>query len=85
MPHAIPFPPPGFDELDIDAQYAYLRDLEDYLYALYDEVPQWQLEIVRERLAEHRANPTDTVPGEVVMAEALRRLNEISKARRESA
>jgi len=44
-----------------------------------DSVPDWHLEIVRERLARHRAHPEEALPWEEVRDELLRSLRE-SKA-----
>lgn len=49
---------------------------------LEDEpVPDWHLEIVRERLAQHRAHPEAVLPWEEVRDELLRELREHKPSR----
>ncbi len=45
--------PPGFEQLTKDQQIAYVQQLPNVILAASDEVPvpQWHLEIVRERVS----------------------------------
>lgn len=56
---AVPFPPPGFDDLSIDEKIDYVQFLWERI-AVHPEaipVPDWHLELVRESLAEYEADP----------------------------
>ena len=55
MSHALPFPPPGFDELSIEEQVEYAGALWDYITVDPDKVPvpEWQKEILAERIARY--------------------------------
>ena len=59
MARALPNPPPGFDELSIDEKLDYVESLWDRILARPEDipVPDWHLQIVRERLAEYEADP----------------------------
>lgn len=59
MARALPIPPPGFDELSIDEKLDYVESLWDRILANPEDVPvpDWHLQIVRERLAEYEADP----------------------------
>jgi putative addiction module component (TIGR02574 family) len=69
MPHSIPLPPPGFDDLPAEEKLDYLQALWDRMAANPDQVPvpQWHRDLLEERLADHRDNPDDVVPWEVVL------------------
>lgn len=56
MSSPLPFPPPGFDQLSRDEKLDYVDELLDYvtLEGKYVEVPDWHLEIIRERMARYR-------------------------------
>ncbi len=68
MANPVPLPPPGFDELSIDEQLAYVQSLWDRIAATPDRVsvPEWHREILDERLKEHEANPDDGESWDVV-------------------
>jgi hypothetical protein len=55
MSHALPFPPPGFEELSIEEQVEYAGALWDYITSAPDEVPvpDWHKEILAERIAKY--------------------------------
>jgi putative addiction module component (TIGR02574 family) len=57
MSQALPFPPPGFDELSIEEQVEYAGALWDYVTSRPDEVPtpEWHREILAERMARYRS------------------------------
>ena len=66
-------PPPGFGDLSVDEQIEYVQDLWDWIAARPEDVPvpEWQKEMIEERLRQHEANPEDTVPWEEVRARLL--------------
>jgi len=59
MPKPIAIPPPGFDELSVEEQIAYVQSLWDRIAATPDQVPvpEWHREVLDERLKDHVANP----------------------------
>lgn len=59
MARPLPIPPPGFDELSADEKLAYIQSLWDYVAARPEDapVPEWHLQLVRERVAEYEADP----------------------------
>ena len=61
MAQALPLPPPGFDELSVEEKLDYVESLWERIFARPEEVPvpDWHLQIVRERLAEYDANPEE--------------------------
>ena len=73
MGNALPIPPPGFDDLDIDAQIEYVQALWDRIAAKEDvvPVPDWHRALVEERLADLEANPETSRPWEEVKANLL--------------
>jgi hypothetical protein len=52
MARALPFPPPGFDELSMDEKLDYLQSLWDRIAAQPQAVPvpDWHREVLEERL-----------------------------------
>ncbi len=60
MSKIVPTPPPGFDDLPIDEQIDFVQSLWDRIAATAEQVPvpEWHLEIIRERLAAYRASPS---------------------------
>ncbi|HEX5716691.1 MAG TPA: addiction module protein [Thermoanaerobaculia bacterium] len=75
MARALPLPPPGFDELSADEKIVYVQALWDRIEAPRENepVPDWHLEIVRERLAEYEADPDS---GNITMEELIAMLDE---------
>ncbi len=71
---ALPVPPPGFDELNIDEQIEYVQALWDRIAAKEDRVavPDWHREILDERLADLEASPAASRPWEEVRADLLK-------------
>jgi len=57
-------PPPGFDELPPEEKLDYVQELWDRMAARPEDVivPEWQKEIVRERLAAHRRGEGQSIP-----------------------
>jgi putative addiction module component (TIGR02574 family) len=59
MVRTLPIPPPGFDELSVEEKLDYVESLWDRI--LDDPqgvpVPDWHLQIVRERMVEYEADP----------------------------
>ena len=78
MGNALPIPPPGFDDLDVDEQIDYVQALWDRIAAKEDAVPvpDWHRAIVEERLADHEADPDASRPWEEVKANLLNKINE---------
>ena len=74
MEHALPIPPPGFDDLDLDQQIEYVQALWDRIAAKETAVPvpEWHREILDERLADLDAHPEASRPWEAVKADLLR-------------
>ena len=74
MGNALPLPPPGFDDLDIDEQVNYVQALWDRIAAKEDRVPVpgWHREILDERLADLEANPDAGRSWEDVRADLLK-------------
>ena len=74
MRSALPIPPPGFDDLNIDEQIDYVQALWDRIAAKEDRVPvpDWHREILDERLADLEANPDAGRPWEEVRADLLK-------------
>lgn len=69
-------PPPGFDDLSVEEQV-------DYVHALWERVaasanrlplPEWQRELLEERLEDMERNPDDSVPWEEVREELQAKL-----------
>lgn len=65
-------PPPGFDELSPEEKLDYLQALWERMSAHPEDVPvpDWQRELVRERLAAHERGEGATVPWSRVRQEA---------------
>ena len=59
MPKPVAVPPPGFDELSVEEQIAYVQSLWDRIAATPDQVPvpDWHREVLDERLKDFEANP----------------------------
>ena len=74
MGNALPLPPPGFDDLNIDEQIEYVQALWDRIAAKEDQVPvpNWHREILDERLADLQSNPDAGRPWEEVKADLLK-------------
>lgn len=72
MHAALTMPPPGFDELTAEEKLDYLQALWDRMSTRPEEVPvpDWQRELVRERLAAHDRGDGATVPWSDVRREA---------------
>jgi putative addiction module component (TIGR02574 family) len=76
MSTSVPLPPPGFDELPIDDRVDYVQTLWDRIAAKPEDlpVPDWHLDVIRDRLAEYRRSPNTGRPWSVVRDELLRKL-----------
>ena len=68
MPNSVPLPPPGFDDLSVDEQIAYVESLWDRIAATPEQVrvPEWHREILDERLKDDEANPDAGATWDVV-------------------
>lgn len=64
MPHTTA--PEGFDDLPVEEQIAYVEQLWDRISATPEKIPTpgWHREVVRERLAAHRAAPDEVLSWE---------------------
>ena len=69
MTTKIPLPPPGFDELTVEDQIAYVESLWDRIAASPDDVPvpEWHKQMVAQRLAmdSEPSRPWDEVSDEL--------------------
>jgi putative addiction module component (TIGR02574 family) len=72
----LPSPPPGFDALSVDEKIAYIESLWDSV--LEDSaipMPEWHRELIQERLAAYRRDPSAGCPWTEVRAELERKLS----------
>lgn len=71
-------PPPGFDDLQVDEQIEIVQALWDRIAERPERVPvpPGHLEILEERLEEHRRNPGQGKPWSEVRQHIDRRLRE---------
>jgi putative addiction module component (TIGR02574 family) len=76
MPHSVPLPPPGFEQLSRQEKVDYIQALWDGLGESDIEVPEAHREILRERLADHLANPQEGRSWSDVRQDVERRLVE---------
>ncbi|CAG1006916.1 hypothetical protein ANRL2_04654 [Anaerolineae bacterium] len=62
-------------KLSPDERWELLRILMDYVRKEAEEhpVPKWQLDVVRERMEEHKKNPTEGRPWRDVMADMAKK------------
>lgn len=62
--NALPIPPPGFDELTPEEKVLYVAALWDRIAAEPERMPisEEQRDLLRQRLAAHRANPSAARP-----------------------
>jgi putative addiction module component (TIGR02574 family) len=66
--------PPGFQSLSVKQKLEYVQALWKQIGDPQDvPSPEWHREIVRQRLAEHRANPEAAIPWDQVRAELMAR------------
>ena len=81
MAHALPLPPPGFDELSVEDKIDYVQALWDRIAARAEDVPvpEWHREILRERVAAFETNPEEGRPWEDVEVDLLKRLEDQSR------
>lgn len=71
MASNLPLPPPGFDDLSPDDQIDYVQSLWDRIAARPDQVPvpNWHRQVIRQRMAEQEASPSEGRPWEEVRDE----------------
>jgi putative addiction module component (TIGR02574 family) len=62
MSQPLRVPPPGFDDLPVADQIDYVQALWERIAKADVPSPEWHRDVVRERLAEHRANPDEGQP-----------------------
>ncbi len=79
MAHAVPIPPPGFEDLSVDEQVEYVQSLWERISARPGDVavPEWHRAEIRERLAQLDANPQVGRLWSEVRDELLRKLRGI--------
>ena len=73
MSSSVPLRPPGFDELSVDEQIAYVESLWDRIAATPGQVPvpEWHREVLAERLKDDEANPDAGATWDVVRERLL--------------
>ena len=66
MSSKVPFPPPDFDELSLDDETEDEQSLWEYMTAGPDKVPvpEWHLELLREREARYQRDGIEGTPWE---------------------
>lgn len=71
MGEPLRLPPVGFDDLPVEDQIEYVHALWDRIAASAErvQVPDWQRQLLDERLAAHDADPDPGTPWEQVRAE----------------
>lgn len=76
MSSKVPFPPPGFDDLTADEQADYASELWDRVTEREREinVPDWHMEIVRERMARYERDGMQGISWEELEKELLEQL-----------
>ena len=74
MTSAVPFPPPGFDELSVDEKIEYVNKLGDRIPPLLDDTSDPDIAFVEERLAYYEENGMDGIPWEEFRKELLEQL-----------
>ena len=82
MAQTLSIPPPGFDELSVEEQLDYVQTLWDRIAAHPDAIPipDWHRQVLDDRLAAYRNNPTEGRSWDEVRVTRLRfRLSEESK------
>jgi putative addiction module component (TIGR02574 family) len=78
MSKPVPLPPPGFDDLSVDDQIAYVQSLWDRIAATPDQVPvpEWHRDVRDERLKDYRADPDAGATWDVVRERLRDKLRE---------
>ena len=81
MSSKVPFPPPGFDDLSADEQADYASELWDRVTEREHEisVPDWHVEIVRERMARYEREGMEGISLEDLEKELFEQLTNSSK------
>ena len=79
MSKPVPLPSPGFDDLSVDDQIAYVQSLWDRIAARPDQVavPEWHREVLDERLKDYKAHPDAGESWEVVRDRLRRKPHQI--------
>lgn len=74
-------PPPGFDDLSAEEKLDYIQELWDRFAAHPDEVPvpEWHLDVIRERLAVYQRGEESARPWPEVREELLTRLRGVKR------
>ncbi len=76
MAEAVPNPPAGFDELQVEEKIDYVQSLWERILATPQQVPvpNWHLRVLDERLAAYRTEPEQGKTWEQVREEVRGRL-----------
>ena len=76
MSSKVPFPPAGFDDLSADEQADYASELWDRVTEREHEitVPDWHMEIVRERMSRYEKEGMEGISWEELEKELLEQL-----------
>jgi putative addiction module component (TIGR02574 family) len=70
MAQPVPNPPPGFDALSVDEKIDYVESLWDSIVERSSiPLPGWHRELLAERMAAYRADPTAGRPWSEVRSE----------------
>jgi putative addiction module component (TIGR02574 family) len=70
MAQPVPNPPPGFDSLSVDQKIDYVESLwAQIIEGAELSIPDWHLELLRERLEAYRVDPAAGRPWSEVRAE----------------
>ena len=69
-------PPPGFDDLSLEDQIDYIQSLWDRIAAKPDQVPipDWHRQVIRQRMADPEASPSEGGPWEEVREEIRKKI-----------
>jgi putative addiction module component (TIGR02574 family) len=79
MSKPVPLPPPGFDDLSVDDQIAYVQSLWDRIAATPDRVPvpEWHREVLDERLKDYEQNSDAGTSWDVIRKRVRRKLRQL--------
>ena len=77
MGNRVPIPPPWFEGLSIEEKIEYVQSLWDRIASDVDSVPfpDWQKQLLDERLKDLEENPGAGIPWSQVRAGVLRKLD----------
>jgi putative addiction module component (TIGR02574 family) len=78
MAQPLPSPPPEFDGLSVEDKIEYVNSLWDRITSRPEDipVPEWHLQVLRERLARDEEHSDEALPWEDVREEILKSLHD---------